>query len=84
MVNSSDSKASGGTFQVHPLGTAFAVYTTPLVAPVGHEEKRGNDGGHMEHRGTQANAQPPPTIDLRRHAQAHEPLAQRGAPASLP
>ena len=34
MVNSSDSKASGGTFQVHPLGTAFAVYATPLVAPM--------------------------------------------------
>ena len=39
MVNSSDDKASGGTFQLHPLGAAFAVYTTPgavdpLVAPM--------------------------------------------------
>ena len=39
MVNSSDGKASGGTFQLHPLGAVFAVYTTPgtvdpLVAPM--------------------------------------------------
>ena len=67
MVNSSDS----------------AVYTTPRNrrSPRGAHEV--NDGGHMEHRGTQANAQPPPIIGLGRHAQAHEPLAQRGAPAAF-
>ncbi len=47
--------------------------------PGAHEEK----SGHKEHRGTQANAQPPPIIGLRPHAQAHEPLAQRRAPAAF-
>src|SRR3954471_8625911 len=41
MVNSSDSRASGGAFQVHPLGAGFARYTTPgTVDPLATTTKK--------------------------------------------